>query len=66
MFRFPSAGTIKEAPTVTECKVYTFPPFQMVTLRPFDSIFIPMPMKKLIMGVKAALLVIEEGHSVLV
>lgn len=51
---------------IKPAKVYTQPPFQMVTLRTFDSIFIPMPMNKLIKGVKAALPVIEEGRSVLV
>ena len=51
---------------IKPAKVYTQPPFQMVTLRTFDSIFIPMPMEKLKKGVEAALPVIEEGHSVLV
>jgi hypothetical protein len=30
---------------IKPAKVYTQPPFQMVMLRTFDSIFIPMPMK---------------------
>lgn len=51
---------------IKPAKVYTQPPFQMVTLRRFDSIFIPMPMKKLMKGVEAALPVIKEGHGVLV
>jgi protein tyrosine phosphatase (PTP) superfamily phosphohydrolase (DUF442 family) len=46
--------------------VYRNPPFRMVTLRTFDSIFLPIPIGKLVKGVKAALPVIEGGESVLV
>lgn len=46
--------------------VYRNPPFRMLTLRTFDSIFLPIPIGKLIRGVKAALPVIEGGESVLV
>ena len=51
---------------IKPAKVYTQPPFQMVTLRTFDSIFIPIPIYKLMRGAEAALPVIEEGQSVLV
>jgi len=46
--------------------VYRNPPFRMLTLRTFDSIFLPIPIGKLVKGVKAALPVIERGESVLV
>jgi protein tyrosine phosphatase (PTP) superfamily phosphohydrolase (DUF442 family) len=46
--------------------VYRKPPFQMLTLRTFDSIFLPIPIGKLVRGVKAALPVMEKGESVLV
>lgn len=47
-------------------KVYRQPPFQMLTLRTFDSIFLPIPIGMLERGVEAALPVIENGESVLV
>lgn len=47
-------------------EVYKQPPFRMLTLRTFDSIFLPIPMGKLIRGVEAALPVIQAGNSVLV
>ncbi|TES89603.1 MAG: hypothetical protein E3J88_05660 [Anaerolineales bacterium] len=46
--------------------VYRNPPFRMLTLRTFDSIFLPIPIGKLVRGVKAALPVIEGGESILV
>ena len=46
--------------------VYRQPPFQMLTLRTFDSIFLPIPIGKLVRGVEAALPVIENGNGVLV
>jgi protein tyrosine phosphatase (PTP) superfamily phosphohydrolase (DUF442 family) len=46
--------------------VYRQPPFQMLTLRTFDSIFLPIPIGKLLKGANAALPVIEGGESVLV
>jgi protein tyrosine phosphatase (PTP) superfamily phosphohydrolase (DUF442 family) len=46
--------------------VYRQPPFQMLTLRTFDSIFLPIPMNKLLRGANAALPVIAQGDSVLV
>lgn len=47
-------------------EVYRNPPFQMLTLRTFDSIFLPIPIGKLVKGVEAALPVIGDGASVLV
>jgi protein tyrosine phosphatase (PTP) superfamily phosphohydrolase (DUF442 family) len=46
--------------------VYRNPPFRMLTLRTFDSIFLPIPIGKLVRGVKAALPVIKGGESILV
>jgi protein tyrosine phosphatase (PTP) superfamily phosphohydrolase (DUF442 family) len=46
--------------------VYRNPPFRMLTLRTFDSIFLPIPIGKLVRGVEAALPVIEGGESILV
>jgi len=46
--------------------VYRQPPFRMLTLRTFDSIFLPIPIGKLVRGVNAALPVMENGESVLV
>ena len=46
--------------------VYRQPPFQMLTLRTFDSIFLPIPICKLVRGVEAALPVLEKGEGVLV
>jgi protein tyrosine phosphatase (PTP) superfamily phosphohydrolase (DUF442 family) len=51
---------------IRPAEVYRQPPFQMVTLRTFDSIFLPIPIKKLIIGVEAALPVLEDGDGVLV
>ena len=46
--------------------IYRQPPFQMITLRTFDSIFIPIPINKLLRGAQAALPVLENGYGVLV
>lgn len=46
--------------------VYRHPPFHMVTLRTFDSIFLPIPIEKLIRGVGQALPFIQDGKGVLV
>lgn len=51
---------------IRPAEVYRQPPFQMLTLRTFDSIFLPIPIGKLVRGVKAALPVMEKGESVLV
>jgi len=45
--------------------VYRQPPFRMLTLRTFDSIFLPIPICMLERGVEAALPVMENGESVL-
>lgn len=47
-------------------EVFIKPPFRMVTLRTFDSIFLPIPIRKLTRGVKASLPVIAAGENVLV
>lgn len=47
-------------------KVYTQPPFRMLTLRTFDFPLLPIPIDKLKEGVEAALPVIENGESVLI
>jgi protein-tyrosine phosphatase len=46
--------------------VYTRPPFRMLTLRSFDFVLLPIPIRKLEKGVEAALPVIRNGESVLV
>jgi protein tyrosine phosphatase (PTP) superfamily phosphohydrolase (DUF442 family) len=47
-------------------KVYTQPPFRMLTLRTFDFVLLPIPIDKLKEGVETALPVIENGESVLI
>ena len=51
---------------IRPAEIYRQPPFQMLTLRTFDSIFLPIPIAKLIKGVQAALPVIDNGEGVLV
>jgi len=51
---------------IRPAEVYDQPPFQMLTLRTFDSIFLPIPIRKLIKGVETALPVIDAGDGVLV
>ncbi len=51
---------------IRPAEILTRPPFSMLTLRTFDSIFLPIPIGKLIKGVEAALPVMENGGSVLV
>jgi protein tyrosine phosphatase (PTP) superfamily phosphohydrolase (DUF442 family) len=51
---------------IRPAKVYDQPPFRMLTLRTFDSIFLPIPIGKLKRGVETALPVIDAGDSVLV
>lgn len=46
--------------------VYRHPPFRLLTLRTFDSIFLPIPIYMLKRGVKTALPAIEAGESVLI
>jgi len=47
-------------------KVFSQPPFRLITLSAFDFILLPIPMRKLWKGVKEALPVIDKGESVLV
>jgi protein tyrosine phosphatase (PTP) superfamily phosphohydrolase (DUF442 family) len=51
---------------IRPAEVYKQPPFRMVTLRTFDSIFLPIPLDKLMKGVEASIPVIAAGESVLV
>ena len=51
---------------IRPAKVYDQPPFRMLTLRTFDSIFFPIPIGKLKMGVETALPVLEAGIGVLI
>ena len=51
---------------IRPAKVYQQPPFRMLTLRTFDSIFLPIPLRKLRKGVNTALPVIEDGYNVLI
>ena len=51
---------------IRPAEVYKQAPFRMMTLRTFDSIFLPIPIGKLERGVIAALPVIQAGDSVLV
>lgn len=46
--------------------VYRQPPFRMLTMPTFDSIFLPMPILVFKKGVGAALPAMEDGESVLV
>jgi protein tyrosine phosphatase (PTP) superfamily phosphohydrolase (DUF442 family) len=47
-------------------KIFSQPPFRLLTLSTFDMVFAPTPRKKLWRGVKEALPVLEKGESVLV
>jgi len=51
---------------IRPAKVYDQPPFRMLTLRTFDSIFLPIPIGKLMKGVETTLPVLEAGNGVLV
>ncbi|MFC2052709.1 dual specificity protein phosphatase family protein [Chloroflexota bacterium] len=51
---------------IMPAKVYQEPPFRMLTLRTFDSILIPIPIRKLEKGVETALPAIHNGESVLI
>lgn len=51
---------------IPPAEVYKNPPFHMITLRTFDSIFLPIPIRMLVKGVEASLPVIQTGGSVLV
>jgi hypothetical protein len=47
-------------------EVYKHPPFRLLTLRTFDSIFLPIPIYMLKRGVQTALPAIEDGVGVLI
>lgn len=47
-------------------EVYTLPPFKTLWIRTYDSVFFPISMKKLLLGVEAAIPVIENKGKVLV
>lgn len=47
-------------------EIYMLPPFKTIWIRTYDSILFPIPIKKLVMGVEAALPVIENKGKVLV
>ena len=51
---------------IPPAEVYTQPPFRMLRLRTFDSIFLPIPISKLMEGVEAAIPAMQAGESVLV
>lgn len=46
--------------------IYTKPPFTSLWIRTYDTFFTPIHVKKLLMGVNAALPVIQKGGKVLV
>jgi protein tyrosine phosphatase (PTP) superfamily phosphohydrolase (DUF442 family) len=46
--------------------IYKKPPFKLLTLRSFDSPFLPIQLSKLRKGVKTALPFIQNGDSVLI
>ncbi len=46
-------------------RVFEHPPFQVLWLRTFDTLFTPIPIHKLMLGVRAALPVIGRGERVL-
>jgi len=47
-------------------EIYTLPPFKTLWIRTYDSFFTPIPIKKLMVGVEAALPVIQNHGKVLV
>lgn len=47
-------------------EIYTLPPFKTIWIRTYDSIIFPIPIKKLLMGVEAAVPVVENKGKVLV
>jgi len=51
---------------IRPASVYTQPPFRMLTLRTFDFVLLPIPIRKLKKGVEVALPVIQSGESVLI
>jgi protein tyrosine phosphatase (PTP) superfamily phosphohydrolase (DUF442 family) len=47
-------------------KIYTLPPFSTLWIKTFDSFFTPISIKKLLVGVNAALPIIQNKGKVLV
>jgi protein tyrosine phosphatase (PTP) superfamily phosphohydrolase (DUF442 family) len=47
-------------------QIFSRPPFRLVTLRTYDLFFLPIPMSKLLIGVKLALHAMKRGESILV
>lgn len=47
-------------------EIYTLPPFKTVWIRTYDNMFLPISIKKLVIGVEAAMPVITEKGKVLV
>jgi protein tyrosine phosphatase (PTP) superfamily phosphohydrolase (DUF442 family) len=47
-------------------EVYTLPPFKTLWIKTYDTFFIPISVKKLLVGVKAALPIIQNKGKVLV
>lgn len=47
-------------------EIYTLPPFKTLWIRTYDFFLTPIPIKKLLIGVEAALPVIKSGGKVLV
>ena len=47
-------------------EVYTLPPFRTLWIKAYDTFFTPIPVKKLLVGVEAALPVIQNKGKVLV
>jgi protein tyrosine phosphatase (PTP) superfamily phosphohydrolase (DUF442 family) len=46
--------------------IYTLPPFKILWIRTYDAFFIPISIKKLLIGVEAALPIIKSKGKVLV
>ncbi len=46
-------------------KIYTLPPFKTLWIKTYDTFFTPIPIKKLLVGVEAALPVIQNKGKVL-
>ena len=47
-------------------EIYTLAPFKTLWIKTYDTFFTPIPIKKLLVGVEAALPVVQNGGKVLV
>jgi protein-tyrosine phosphatase len=47
-------------------KIYTLPPFNTLWIKTYDTFFIPISIKKLLLGVRAALPIIQNKGKILV